>query len=140
MHFDCVNACMQMAIVPTLSLQFLIFAGVGVIGTAGHYAVLIVLVQYAGARPLLASTAGYVVGAIINYILNYHLTFASKQKHMPTIAKFMTVALIGLLVNAAIMAVTVDLYRLHYLVSQILATALVLVWNFAANHRWTFRW
>jgi putative flippase GtrA len=59
---------------------------------------------------------------------------------MPTIAKFMTVALIGLLVNAAIMAVTVDLYRLHYLVSQILATALVLVWNFAANHRWTFRW
>jgi len=61
--------------------QFLMFAGVGAIGTVGHYTTLIVLVQFWKVDPVFASSFGFVVGAVINYILNYHFTFQSEAAY-----------------------------------------------------------
>src|SRR5262245_28789177 len=51
--------------------QFTLFTGVGAIGTAGHYAVLIVMTSGFGVDAVAASAVGSVVGAIVNYLLNY---------------------------------------------------------------------
>lgn len=118
--------------------QFVGFAGVGVIGTAGHYATLIGLVQLAGLMPLLASAAGFVVGAIINYFLSYRFIFRSSKRHGEALSKFLVVATAGLGVNTMVIWFGIELANLNYLVAQLAATAIVLVWNFSVNKVWTF--
>jgi putative flippase GtrA len=121
---------------PAIIRQFLSYAGVGAIGTAGHYAVYITLVN-AGVGVTASSVAGFVVGALINYGLNYYYTFKSEQPHHQAMARFFTVALVGLLLNTLIVF-ALDRMHWHYLLAQAAATIVVLLWNFAANRHWTF--
>lgn len=118
--------------------QFLIFAGIGVIGTSGHYAVLILLVHALHVEPVLATTLGFVVGALINYVLNYRITFKSNKKHREALSKFLAVAGSGAVANGVIMSVGVNTFDVHYLIMQLLATGVVLAFNFFANKYWTF--
>ena len=118
--------------------QFAVFAGVGALGTAGHYAVLVVLVQAANASPTYSSALGFVVGALINYSLNYRYTFRSTKSHQETLIKFMLVAIFGFFINTGIMYLGTELMQVNYLIVQIASTAIVLVTNFAFNKTWTF--
>ena len=114
------------------------FAGVGAIGTAAHYLVLVLLVELFAIAPVAATTAAYAVGAIVNYLLNYHYTFSSDKPHLPAASKFFTIALIGMFFNGVIMDLGTRQFELNYLLAQILATIVVLQWNFFANKLWTF--
>lgn len=118
--------------------QFLRYAGAGAIGTAAHYAVLIALVQLAGAGAVLASTTGAIAGALINYALNHRYTFASRRAHRTALPRFVAVAGAGVALNAAVIAALVATVPLHYLAMQVIATGVVLVAGFLANRRWTF--
>ena len=104
----------------------------------GHYGLLILLVQVADADAVLASAAGALLGAVINYFLNYHFTFQSSKKHHESIAKFIVVAAVGLGLNTLFMWIMVNLLGLHYLLSQVATTGLVLIWSFLGNRFWTF--
>src|SRR5688572_35980 len=94
--------------------QFTLFALVGCAAAVGHYGVLILLSEWAGVSPVLASGAGFVVGAAISYALNYQFVFRSGKDHAPTLAKFLTVATVGLALNSAIMALLASGLGLHY--------------------------
>jgi putative flippase GtrA len=72
-------------------------------------------------------------------VLNYHYTFTSNKRHRETMTKFLIVALVGMLFNGLIMSVCTEALQLHYLLAQLAATGLVLLWNFTANRFWTFR-
>jgi putative flippase GtrA len=118
--------------------QFIQFAIVGCAAAVGHYGVLIVLSEWAGVSPVPASGAGFVVGAAISYALNYQFVFRSDKDHAPTVAKFLTVAIVGLVLNSIIMALLTDRARLHYLPAQVTATVLVMAWSYLGNRCWTF--
>jgi putative flippase GtrA len=119
--------------------QFVRFTGVGIIGTAVHYLILILLVNVGGGGPILASGCGFVGGAFTNYFLNYRYTFHSGIPHLVGLPKFLTVASAGLVLNSLVMGVAISSANLHYLIAQVLATGVVLVWNFIGNRGWTFR-
>lgn len=119
--------------------QFLIFASCGVIGTGAHYTVLIILVELFSADVVAASTVGFICGAAVNYVLNYKITFKSQKRHFEAFVKFFSVALVGAGLNALIMDLGRDHLPLNYLFVQLLATGLVLFWNYGANRLWTFR-
>ena len=118
--------------------QFVRYAGAGVIGTLGHYAVLVTLVQGAGAGVVVASTAGAMAGAAINYALNHRFTFASTASHRRALPRFAVVAVAGIAVNALVLAGMLSLVGPHYLVAQVAATLAVLVAGYLANRAWTF--
>jgi len=118
--------------------QFLLFAGVGAIGTLGHYTILILLAQIWAVDPVFASSIGFIAGALINYILNYHFTFQSDRRHAEALTKFLIVATIGAGFNGTIMYIGVENTNINYLVIQIFATCAVLLWNFVVNKLWTF--
>lgn len=120
------------------SQQFILFTGIGAIGTTGHYAILILLVQALHADPVIATTIGFTVGALINYLLNYRITFNSNKQHSEALMKFLSVAALGALINGLIMTAGINISDLHYLVIQVIATSIVLVFNFTANKYWTF--
>lgn len=118
--------------------QFVRFAGVGCISAIGHYGLLIVLVRGAGVAAVPASTAGALLGAWINYSLNYRFTFRSSKNHKESVSKFAAVAVVGLLLNTLFMWIGVDVLHMHYLLSQIITTGLVMIWSFLGNRFWTF--
>ena len=121
-----------------LERRFLVFAAVGAVGTATQYLILILLVQLADVHSVAASTLGFLAGAIVNYILNYRITFKSNNKHAEAVSKFFSIAFIGLILNAILMSVFAEIFQFHYLLAQIISTGIVLIWNYWGNSRWTF--
>lgn len=119
--------------------QFVFFSAIGAVGTAGHYATLLLLVEGLSQSPILASTLGFIVGALINYILNYRFTFQSDKPHREALTKFLLVAAIGAGINTGLMALFIELLLLHYFIAQLIATAVVLLWNFLISKYWTFQ-
>ena len=120
-------------------LRFMRFAAVGAVGTVAHYALLLVLVEGLGARPLVGATAGFVLGAIVNYTLSRMLVFDSDRSHVEALPRFFAVAAVGLGWTALLMMLFVDALGLHYLLAQLITTALLLLWHYAGNALWTFR-
>jgi putative flippase GtrA len=123
---------------PSGAVQFVDFAAVGAVGTAAQFAILILLVQSIGWPPALATTAGFLVGAAVNYGLNYHLTFQSRAHHAVAVPRFLAIALASMLLNVAIVWALVHWQTLHYLLGQVVATTVVLAVNFVANRALTF--
>lgn len=119
--------------------QFAMFVAVGCAAAIGHYGLLVVLVELAHAPAVPSSAAGFIVGGVISYLLNYGHVFRSEQEHLPTATKFVAVAAVGLCLNSAIMWVLAQRLGLHYLPAQLTATALVMLWSFGANRYWTFK-
>lgn len=115
------------------------FLGVGALATGIHYAVLMLLVEVFGAAPVPSSAIGFALSSVVNYALNYHITFRSSNPHRVAFARFVLVAVVGLLLNTGLLAVLVEGAGLHYLMSQVAATIVVLFWNFFLNLAWSFR-
>lgn len=121
-----------------ISSHFIRFALIGAVGTAVHFLVLDIFVRFAGLSAVVASQMGAICGAVMNYLLNRKLNYGSQASHFKTGPKFFTVVLVGFVLNGMLMALFVEYLGWHYLIAQALTTVLVLFWNFAANHFWTF--
>lgn len=118
--------------------QFLVFSAVGAVGTTAHYSVLILLHEFLAVSAVLASAVGFVIGGLVNYLLNYHVTFQSDASHGAAMLKFFLIAMVGFLLNIAAMWLMLQQFQMHYIGSQLVATGLVLAWGFAGNSLWTF--
>lgn len=118
--------------------QFILFSGIGIAGTAVHYTALVGLVTLSFA-PILASTAGAILGACFNYVLNHRFTFQSRRRHTEALPRFMAVSAVGLLLNGLVLELFIHGMDIHYLTAQLVATVTVLFWNFSLNRLWTFR-
>jgi putative flippase GtrA len=121
-----------------LAAQFTMFSAVGVIAAIGHYGTLVALSELAAADPVPASLAGFIVGGVISYLLNYRFTFRSAKQHREALSKFLVVATVGFFLNGLLMWLLTGPVDLHYLVAQLFATGGVLVWTFSCNKLWTF--
>ena len=119
--------------------QFVKFLGVGSVSAIGHYGVLIGLVSGFGFDPVVSSAAGALVGAVINYALNYRFTFQSSQHHTETVSRFAVIAFLGLGLNTFLMWLGVVVLSFHYFLAQILTTLMLILWSFAGNPWCTFR-
>jgi putative flippase GtrA len=113
------------------------FAAVGAVATGIQYVLLVLLVRLAGMGAPLASSLGFLASAGANYLLNYRYTFRSRHPHGPAVLKFAALAAMGLLLNAGVMRVLTE-SAWNYLIAQVVATAVVLAWNFLGNSLWTF--
>jgi len=123
-----------MALLPKFG-RFLLVGGVC---TGLQYVLLILLIRTVNAEPTLASTLGYLVSALLNYLLSYSFTFRSAARHQESLPRFLLIGALGVALNATVVFVGVRTFGMHYLVAQIAATFTTLLWNFYANHRWTF--
>jgi putative flippase GtrA len=118
--------------------QFLRFAAMGALGTGVHYAILIVLVSFFNQSATLSAMIGATAGALTNYFLNYHFTFASDRRHREALPRFLTMAALGVVMNGLIVAALTS-YTVNYLVAQVVATLVILGVNFMVSRLWIFR-
>lgn len=122
----------------SLVRQFLTFASAGAVGTVAHYMLLLALVMVWKLDAVMASALGFLTGLLVNYLLSHYWVFRSSKRHAETAFKFLAIAGVGLGLNTGLMHVAIGKFGIHYLLAQVMATAVVLLWNFAGNRFWTF--
>ncbi|TDQ79002.1 GtrA family protein [Paraburkholderia silvatlantica] len=121
-----------------LARRFVVYAGVGAIGTVAQYAILIAMVRSGWASAALSSMAGASVGAIVNYTLNRQITFRNNSNPLSTAPKFAVIALLGVLMNGVCMKFFATMLGFNYLFAQLVTTAFVLGLTYLLNSTWTF--
>ena len=117
--------------------QFVRFAAGGAVGTAAHYAVLILLVEWLLVPPPLGTLVGFAVGAMVNYMIARRYVFGSRRPHRTAVPRFVGFAIAGAVMNTGMVAFLVAA-GFHYLLAQVFATVTVLIVNFLVNKHWTF--
>jgi putative flippase GtrA len=79
---------------------------------------------------VVATTSGFLLSAAVNFFSNYHFTFHSKAPWVDSLRRFIIMIALGLALNASIFWLLVSRLSLSYLVGQVIATGIVLLWNF----------
>lgn len=121
-----------------LILQIASFGWVGLLATATHFATLALVVEYAIAGPVAASTLGAIAGAVVSYLLNRAFTFESTRSHAGAVPRFMVVALVSFALNALLMELLVHQLGIFYLAAQVITTGLTMMWTFFGYRIWAF--
>ena len=79
------------------------------------------------------------MAATSNYILNRVWTWGSTNEQVGVeYVKFFGVSLIGLGLNTLILYLLHEKLKLNFWISKVFATGVVMIWNFLANHYFTF--
>ena len=119
--------------------SFTMYIVSGFASVATHYAFAIFAVEVLGWRALFATSAGYMVGAITKYVMNYFLAFESVAPHLKAIPRFAVMLLAMFAVNGAIFWALHEHYALHYMVAQVITTAVLVPVGYVVNRWWVFR-
>jgi putative flippase GtrA len=117
--------------------RFLAYLAVGALATSVHYALLIAAVEWGRWPAWLASGAAAVIGAQLGYFGNRSVTFSHQGPVAQSWRRFQITALFGAGISMLVVALAVH-WGLHYLLGQLLATALAVLLTYAINRRWTF--
>jgi putative flippase GtrA len=118
--------------------QFSRFVLVGLVCTGLQYLLLVAGVEWLRLNAVFASAVGYLVSAGLSYALNRRITFGSLAPHRRALLRFVVVMAMGLLLNSACMQLLHGALQWHYVLAQLLATAMTTLWNFIAHRSWTF--
>lgn len=115
-----------------LASQFMKFGVVGFIAFFIDYGTMIFLTEVFGVPYLASTTAGFIVSVIFNYVASMRFVFVHKEglSRKREFAIFITLSVIGLLINDVLMWIFVDMALVDYRLSKIGVTALVMVYNF----------
>lgn len=126
--------------------RFTRFLTVGAVGTFLDFG-LLSLLKALGLPTLVANSASFTVGVVNNFTWNRLWTFsdAKQADWQRQLAQFVLVSLVGLALNNAIVLVLeAPLGTLlgqpdyGYLPAKVIATDVVVFWNYFANRYWTF--
>ncbi|PZE20808.1 GtrA family protein [Paenibacillus xerothermodurans] len=122
-----------------LTSRMLKYGIVGVLGTAIHFISLIWFVELCYLDPVLSSALGFGIVVIVSYYLNKTWTFQSNNRVVNEFVKYLVTSCIGLLLNVLIMHVSISIFNLGYLLSQLIVTMVIPITNFVLNNAWTFK-
>ncbi|MCI8312506.1 MAG: GtrA family protein [Lachnospiraceae bacterium] len=115
--------------------QIVKFGFVGFLCFFIDYGLMVLLKEKLGIHYLISSTISFTVSVIVNYILSITFVFEtdkSKNK-VGEFVIFVCLSVIGLGINALCMWVAVEFIHIHYMLSKIGATAVVMVYNFVTR-------
>lgn len=120
-------------------MKFLKFCVVGFSGTAIDFGLTWLCKEIFKIPKFLANAIGFVVAATSNYILNRTWTWGSTNEQVGVeYVKFFAVSLIGLGLNTLILYIFNEKLKLNFYLSKVIATGVVMLWNFFANNFFTF--
>jgi putative flippase GtrA len=120
--------------------QFLKYCIVGTIGTSIDFSILIIEVKYFKIDPVIAATISFTTSASISFFFYKYWVFNNHiHNYQIQYLKFLTIAVVGLILNTSIMFLFVKIFKFWYLMAKIIATGIVLFWNFLGNKYWSFR-
>ncbi len=112
--------------------QIFRFAIVGFIATLIDFAFLYIFKEFCHFNTIISNTMSFTISVIYNYIASVKWVFnVNKEKSKRTnFILFIIFSVVGLLFNDLIMYLCVDRLNIYYLISKIIATIIVMIFNF----------
>ncbi len=111
--------------------QILKFGLVGGTAFVIDYVLLYFCTEFLHIHYLISSIISFTVSVIFNYILSIKWIFDVKKKQdVKGFVIFIILSVIGLGINSLIMYVMVEKFGVYYMLSKIVSTAVVMVYNF----------
>ncbi len=115
------------------------FSIVGVSNTLLNF-VIFILLNNIGINYILASIIAYSISIINSYFWNSRLVFKYDNKNKKSILiKFIILNLIGLSINAVLMATLVRVLAIKKIVAMFIVSLLVMCINYILNKIWVFK-
>lgn len=112
--------------------QILKFGVVGGLAFIIDYGIMVFLTEIFEINYLISTTISFIISVIFNYMMSIYWVFeVDKNKKKSTVfSAFIILSIIGLLLNDLFMWIFVDTFFINYMIAKIIATFLVMVYNF----------
>ena len=121
--------------------QFLKFGVVGAIAFCIDYGVLMLLSQVLGWDPVLSAAISFCVSVIFNYLASMKYVFQRRDdmSRQREFVVFIALSVVGLGINELVMlagTAALGTGALAVTFTKLVATAVVMVWNFLSRKKW----
>lgn len=111
--------------------QILKFGVVGGLAFVIDYTLLYILTEFLEVHYLISSVISFTVSVIFNYIMSIKWVFdVNRKQGVKEFVVFVVLSIIGLGINSLIMYLMVDIMSIYYMISKLVSTAVVMVYNF----------
>lgn len=113
-------------------LQLFRYTFVGGFAFVVDFGLLFVLTEYAGFHYLVSAAVAFVAGLLVNYALSKLWVF-SRTNYSNRLVEFLLFALVGIIglgLTEVFMWCFTTLLGLYYILSKVITTAIVYLWNF----------
>ncbi len=116
--------------------QLMKFGVVGIIATVIDFVVLTILTETFGVHYLTSAAIGFIVATLFNYVASMRYVFNSRfgpHEKRKELIIFILLSVVGLGLNQFFMWLFVEFFSIFYIFSKVLATTLVMAWNFVSR-------
>lgn len=110
--------------------QFLQYILVGVIATIVEWTCFYLFFQIIGMHHLLSTAIAFIFSTFANWLAGKLIMFKIWKNTFHEIIQIYLASVVGLLLNLFLMWIMVDQFSLMELLSKIIATGIVFIWNF----------
>lgn len=119
-------------------IQLIQFGFVGVAATIIDFGVLIFLVQIFHLDPVISAAISFIISLIFNYVVSMRYVFRHRQdiSRKTEFIIFAVLSIIGLGLNELLMWLCINVVGIFYVWAKVIATALVMIWNFVSRKIW----
>ena len=123
-----------------LNINIFKYACVGGVCTILDLAVFAIFAKALNYHYVLVSSTGFALATLLNYLLCIRFVFQSGRRfsRRSEIVSLYVVSLIGLLLNQVVLVLFVEMFRTEMLLSKILATGAVFLWNYFSRSIYVF--
>jgi putative flippase GtrA len=116
-----------------------VFAAVGTVAAAVHWAVAVLAVEQAGVAPAWANPCGWLVALLVSFTGHWRLTFRDRQVHpLRSALRFVALSATAFAVNAAAYGLMLRWGAVRYDVGLAIVLLLVAMLSYLASHHWAF--
>jgi len=122
-------------------IQVARYFGVGAVAAFIDISLFWFFAGYLGFHYMIVGTLSFILATATNYVLSIRYVFESGvrfARHHEVMLVFF-VSAVGLVLNQSVLFVCIGLLQSNLLLSKILATAMVFVWNYNARSRFIFK-
>jgi putative flippase GtrA len=121
--------------------QILKFGIVGFLAFLIDYGILMLLSQVFGVNPVIAAGISFCISLVFNYLASMRYVFSHRENMSSSheFVLFLMLSVVGLAINEVIIWIgtkTLGTSGLMVTITKVVATTVVMVWNFISRKRW----
>ena len=120
-----------------LSVKFSLYSMAGAVAFSVDYSIFLAVFSVSG-RPYIANILGISAGIAVSFTLNSRYNFRRRDAVMKRAAKFTWIALFGMALSSAIIALLIH-HSFDPRLAKVFAMLVIFVMQFTLNALWTFR-
>lgn len=120
-----------------LLAQIMKFGVVGLLAFCIDYGLMVFLTEVVSINYLISATISFTASVVFNYVASMRYVFRHKEgmSRRKEFVIFVVLSVLGLGINNGCMWIGVELFGVSYLLVKIVATAVVMVWNFVTRKK-----